>query len=637
MTNKYNSISLIIILLLSGFIYSQGINGPFLYDDISNLSSLAQINENITTQTIKDYVLGNSSGPLGRPVAMASFLINAQSWPVEPAAFKITNIIIHLFCGLLVYIFVKKLILLIERSIDNKQASLIALISTSFWILHPLHVSTTLYVIQRMTQLSTLFSLLTFITFFRYHSLLARSHQVISFVWPTILLTLLISLAVLSKENALLIFPLLYLINHFSNQEETTITYKKWFYTLTLLPIILCIYFLISNNYGHASIYEYKGFTLVERLLSESRVVSHYLLQIIFPDTSFMTIFHDDFKISHSLTSPITTALSLIFLLGLLSLTLIKIRPLYKFAILWFFLWHLLESTILPLDLYFEHRNYIASLGPLLALAYGIFHLAEKIPSSKIQNYPVLIAVIISGLLTIQLAIVAKLWSDEETLLMHWLTNHEKSKNTLITLVQFYEKNNNLPLAHKITTKATGYEYYRDDLGIQLKLYTQQCILKKQNQQILEKLLQLTLNPEAYTHSIISITTSVVLNILNAKCKPDDIQSLHQVLHQIENNAPQISSKTWLREIQSKHAFLYLHYNNLHQALILFKKAYTYKNPDIALAIIDLNIKLSNFTEAQDWINVAQGVNKQKRVGIVDKTVELQILQSRLEEKMQSE
>jgi hypothetical protein len=43
--------------------------------------------------------------------------------------------------------------------------------------------------------------------------------------------------------------------------------------------------------------------------------------------------------------------------------------PLAALAVLWYLAGHLLESTVLPIELYFEHRNYLPVLGPVFALS----------------------------------------------------------------------------------------------------------------------------------------------------------------------------------------------------------------------------------------------------------------------------
>ena len=53
-------------------------------------------------------------------------------------------------------------------------------------------------------------------------------------------------------------------------------------------------------------------------------------------------------------------------------------QPLICFCIIFFFLNHLIEGTIIPLELFFEHRNYIPSM---------LFFVLISIPSLKIIDY----------------------------------------------------------------------------------------------------------------------------------------------------------------------------------------------------------------------------------------------------------
>ena len=95
------------------------------------------------------------------PVSMLSFLLDAQDWPANPAPFKYTNILIHLLCGLAFCWLSFLLSQLLQLS--RAASAQIALFVMGIWLVHPLNVSTTLYVVQRMTQLMTLFAGLSLI------------------------------------------------------------------------------------------------------------------------------------------------------------------------------------------------------------------------------------------------------------------------------------------------------------------------------------------------------------------------------------------------------------------------------------------------------------------------------------------
>ncbi len=147
-------------VLLSGLIalvliiYWPGINGPFLLDDFSNLNSLGNGGGVNSWNNFISFVFGNVSGPTGRPVSMLSFLIDAQDWPPHIASFKYTNILIHLLAGLTLCWVLSLLFAYLELS--RQYSGYLALLVSALWLLHPLNSSTTLYVVQRMTQLMTL-------------------------------------------------------------------------------------------------------------------------------------------------------------------------------------------------------------------------------------------------------------------------------------------------------------------------------------------------------------------------------------------------------------------------------------------------------------------------------------------------
>jgi len=104
-------------------------------------------------------------------------------------------------------------------------------------------------------------------------------------------------------------------------------------------------------------------FTITERLLAQFRVVIYYISLIFLPLPSRLNLDYD-FVLSQSLINPISTLLSLVAIAGLIALAvyLAKKERLISFCVLWFFGTHLIESSILPLAIIFEHRNYLPSM-----------------------------------------------------------------------------------------------------------------------------------------------------------------------------------------------------------------------------------------------------------------------------------
>lgn len=153
-----------LLVVLTIIAYIPGLSGPFLYDDFANLQILSNsFSSNISN--IRDILSSGISSEIGRPIAILSFMLQPQSFPDSALTYKAINLLIHLINGYLVFILSSLLYQNLNQNSKNKQ--LFALLSTALWLLHPLFVSTTLYVIQRMTQLSFLFSVITLIYFFQ--------------------------------------------------------------------------------------------------------------------------------------------------------------------------------------------------------------------------------------------------------------------------------------------------------------------------------------------------------------------------------------------------------------------------------------------------------------------------------------
>ena len=126
--------------------------------------------------------------------------------------------------------------------------------------------------------------------------------------------------------------------------------------------------------------YQLRPFSLTERLLTEGRVLWFYLDLIVAPDLKAFGLYHDDFVVSTGLLSPWTTLPALLGLAGLVLLAwLARTRaPVVAFGILWFLIGHALESTVLPLELVHEHRNYLPVLGILLAAGWALMLALER-------------------------------------------------------------------------------------------------------------------------------------------------------------------------------------------------------------------------------------------------------------------
>ncbi|MEN8259491.1 MAG: hypothetical protein ABFS02_02700 [Pseudomonadota bacterium] len=436
------------------YTFSQGISGSFLFDDANNLAGLTKLKEGFSAAEFWHYTLSGFSGPLGRPLSLATFAAQFAQWPQHPEAFKQVNILLHLLNGTILF-WVLISLRPFFRNQSRQSVYLVASVSTVAWLIHPLQISTVLYVVQRMTELSTLFILLGILTYlFARHWLLKQDHRPIKYLSLSIGFGICILLGILSKENAILL-PLLILVLEASLLKHVSRPryYYIWASTFLFLPLFILILYLYLNVSGAS--YATRDFTVYERLLTEPRIIFDYLAKILLINTHDIGKLFNNFRHSTAIYSPPTTAIAIIgaialFTGGLLSR---KKHPFLSFGILWFFASHSLESTVIPLELYFEHRNYLASIGPIVSLAYYATVLVRYAHSNIIRNAIVTGLIAYLSLLAMLTFQIASIWGKPLEQAAIWIKEQPTLKRTRNYYAYLLLKNN-FPIK-------AAEEYYR--------------------------------------------------------------------------------------------------------------------------------------------------------------------------------
>jgi len=172
-----------------------------------------------------------------------------------------------------------------------------------------------------------------------------------------------------------------------------------------------------------------RTFTLDERLLSESRIVWDYVRQLLWPDVSRMGLYHDDYVVSRSLLEPLTTCYAVIGWGLLLLVAACLLRWVWGrylvFGLAWFLVGHSVESTVLPLELYFEHRNYFPAMGLLLSLGVVFGGIVRRWPEPQA---PLLVTLGLCALvLSAQTSSQVQIWSSRPLLILNHLNAHPNS------------------------------------------------------------------------------------------------------------------------------------------------------------------------------------------------------------------
>lgn len=376
---KITAVIFLVILGLVFLVYFPGLNGGYLLDDYPNLRDLSEIGESATLRSVADYVLNGVSGTLGRPLSLLGFAVQHADWPVNPRAFKYVNVLLHMMNGCLLCWLLLRLGACLAWPRDRVLT--ISLFTTVVWLLHPMQVSTVLYVIQRMTELCTLFTLAGLLAYVHGRERLLQGAGNHGYLWVSAGVMLGGIFATLSKESGILLVVYLLVLEAtlFSSLARPKY-WKQWAMVFLFLPLLaLAVYFLLDMEKILQN-YTLRNFSLGERLLTESRVLLEYIAKIIFPHPSAFGLLFDDYAVSRNLFDPVSTLPALLVLAGLLGVALKyrKQQPVLSFGVLWFFGGHFLESSFIPLELYYEHRNYLSMLGPVFALVYY----ATQLPGS---------------------------------------------------------------------------------------------------------------------------------------------------------------------------------------------------------------------------------------------------------------
>lgn len=416
------AVMLVTLIAVTWWTFAPGITGSLIFDDIPNFKPWRFLGDIHSWSSFWSFI--NSSLYLpGRPLSLASFLIDDQSWPADTHLLKRTNILLHIINMLLVSWLSYRIFHRIRMS--ERQCMGWAIATALLWGLAPIQVSAVSYIIQRMVVLAATFSLLALLAID--HGLASIQKSGKGLAWILIGSFLLAPLGVLCKENAILtgllggcIFVILF--------PEIPRTKRTVILTCLLIPGIATFVYsaiaTLTGPYGTG-----RDFSALQRMLSEPRVMWDYIHSILLPSLKGHSLFQEDYPVSINLFAPWTTIPALIGLISLIYVT-VRLRkrlPLCSLGLAFFMTGHLLESTFLPLEIYFEHRNYLPSLGLWWAMIAAI----QAMPQ-KLQKVGIIGAAALTLLSLSEAHILAQSWGNSKILAALWYEENPHSERTEI-------------------------------------------------------------------------------------------------------------------------------------------------------------------------------------------------------------
>ena len=385
-SKKYESLLPMFLILIVFFIYSNTFHVPFLFDDDDNIFSNPHVR--MTELSLDSLKAAAMKGHLkNRPIANISFALNYYLNGYLVPGYHLFNILVHIISGIFFYYFI-----LITRRVYPCPAFAhwaIPFFAAAIWMVHPIQTQSVTYIVQRMNSMSSMFYMMAMFLYAkaRWRMLERQDDQElknvnqlsVKYPYPvTVYLFFLGSLtagimAVGTKEVAATLPLFLFLYEWFFFQDMRVSWLKQNFFRFSgvlVIFLIVALIYLGENPFVKIeTMYDRRDFTMVQRLLTEFRVVIFYMGLLLFPHPSQLNLEHD-FLLSRSLTDPITTliCLCMIILCLFFSLVTAKKNRLSSFCILWYFGNLVIESSVVGLEIIFEHRLYLPSMMICLLL-----------------------------------------------------------------------------------------------------------------------------------------------------------------------------------------------------------------------------------------------------------------------------
>ena len=373
---------LLLIAVVAIASYSNTITSGFVYDDATSV-----IRQPVIRHVSDIFTLWNLRP--SRFITTLTFALNFHFSGLNATPYHVTNIIVHLFAGWVVYFLLNQFVQYFVKKNRHSYFSLLPLFGALLFISHPLQTESVSFITQRTSSIAALFYLLTLLFFLK-----ATAHPHINRVY-FILSLLCTTVALLTKENAYTLPLSIFLLSYF---------FKRKFFPLAPLYFLLSLFLLYVSYFRPGGIfvksssnYSLPSFSMAKKSLitplqygaTQPRVIMTYLRLIFVPIGQTIDY---DYPLSHSLFDK-STIISTVFL-AMLFLTAVFIRkkaPPLSFGILFFFVTLIIESSIIPIDdVIFEHRLYLPIAGIIISSSFIIFYFYAWVITKYVKNNHIL-------------------------------------------------------------------------------------------------------------------------------------------------------------------------------------------------------------------------------------------------------
>lgn len=464
--NKY--ISILIISTLTWLVYFSSINVPFYLDDFIAIKDNSIINNG----SFLDIFNSNRMRSIGNFTFAFDYKISG-----DIKQFHITNTLIHLINGLLIFSLIKLLIKnsLVQIEIPTSYINYIPLVIAIIFIVHPLNTQAVTYIVQRFASLVTLFYLLSLCSYL----ILRTTNNIKIQIVSLIVFIFAVSAALLTKQNSASLPLMIVLV-------EVTFLNRIHLKYLAIIVLILSITLFLGYLFSPEVVKDYISIidvntrenqliSRVDYLLAQVNILWIYIGKFFFPYALRLEYGFEIDSFGYWQTIGATLAHSLILLVAIVWR---KKLPLICFGILFYYVAHIIESSIIPIkDLAFEHRAYLPNIGLIISTvaALSMFFGKIKKTSINIQHSFFIILIVLLSLISIKRNL---LWQKPIDFYLNELSYLPNSCRLLNNLASEYYKigtdEKAHPLIEKCVTesngKLTNYEFVSNYIAMLIRV-----------------------------------------------------------------------------------------------------------------------------------------------------------------------
>lgn len=344
-----------------------------------------------------------------------SLLVFAMEWAVNdnaPGLYHFVNVVLYALTCVLVYKLLRRML--------KDYSKILALVATVLFIVMPMHTE----VVANIKSLDEILSLLFFALTMQQLLNYSDTKKPLQLVWAT----LLFYCALLSKEGAVLYFPMFALALYYFTKTEI----RRIAVTLAPLAAIAVLWYLqhswVIAQAAPPEAYSYQNNALLaispefsmDRLATAIGMFGHYLYKLLIPYPMSYDYSFNEFP-GTSFGDPVVL-LTLAAILGLLFVAFrqMKNKTVLSFSIFWFFITFALTSNLFVIigATMADRFLFVPSLGFCIAAGWFVSRLTGHVDSGiAVMSNP---GVLVSGVVTVVFMVITfnrnSDWKNDYTL-----------------------------------------------------------------------------------------------------------------------------------------------------------------------------------------------------------------------------